>query len=194
MLAPADAATNERVLASVELTADNGYSGHGDTELDVAPSVRGEQQLLPQVTDFQNWAGQQRLPPDGRVRQASPVAAFGWKPHRRRDAAQLQRRSPQSGSVTPQLPAGFSATPASASYSGLAPGRDHEGQLHRHEHRRQSPDLQPGRHGRRLRLLHRHDRRSNDASTTKPALELVPTTTIDQAPAAPTVDGTVVAG
>ena len=101
--------------------------------------------------------------------------------------------SPQSGSVTPQLPAGFSATPASASYSGLAPGATSKVSFTVTNTDASLPTSnQGGTAGDYNYSI--VTTAGATTSTTKPALELVPTTTINQAPAAPTVDGTVSPG
>ena len=110
------------------------------------------------------------------------------EPHRRRDAAQLQRE-PAVGTVTPQLPAGFSATPASAPYSGLAPGATSKVSFTVTNTDAVAADVQPGRHGRRLQLPIVTTARSGDEHDQTGA-RAGPATTIHQAPAAPTVDGT----
>ena len=190
--APEDAATNQRVLASVELTAKNGYHGHGDTELDVAPLVRGDQQLLPQVTDFQNWATGNGFPQmEGFVK---PVLSLPSGGSRNVDVTlHNYATATQSGSVKLELPAGFSASPATASYAGLAPGATSKVSFTVTNTDASLPTSNQGG------TAGDYDytivtTAGSTTSTTKPALELVPTTTINEAPAAPTVDGTVAAG
>jgi LmbE family N-acetylglucosaminyl deacetylase len=190
--APDDATTNQRVLASVELTAKNGYRGHGDTELDVAPLVRGDQQLLPQVTDFQSWATDNGFPQmEGFVK---PVLSLPSGGSRTVDVTlHNYGSSPQSGSVKPELPAGFSASPASASYAGLAPGADSTVTFTVTNTDASLPTSNQG--GTAGDYDYAIVTTAGSAtSTTKPALELVPTTTINEAPAAPALDGTVSAG
>ncbi|MGH3505688.1 MAG: PIG-L family deacetylase, partial [Nocardioidaceae bacterium] len=119
--APSDAATNQRVLASIEMSGRRGVQGHGDVELEVVPAVRGDQELLPQVSDFQEYAVANGFPQmEGFVKPVVTVASGG---SRQVDVKLTNfSDSAQSGEVTPQLPTGFSAVPASAPYSGLAAG------------------------------------------------------------------------
>ncbi len=190
--APGDAATNERVLASVELTAKRGYSGHGDTELEVTPPVRGDQQLLPQVSDFQHWATAQGYPQmEGFVKPVLTLASGG---SRDIDVTLTNfSDTTRSGRVRMKLPAGFSAQPAAARFRRLAPGATTTVTFHVTNTDSSLPTSNAGG------TAGDYDyalvtRTGGSTSTTKPALELVPTTAIPQATTAPSVDGTVSSG
>jgi LmbE family N-acetylglucosaminyl deacetylase len=187
--APADAATNQRVLASVEMSGRDGMEGHGDTELEVVPPVRGDQELLPQVSDFQEYAIANGFPQmEGFVKPVLTVPSGGS----RDIEVNLTNFSDatQSGAVTPQVPTGFSAVPASAPYSGLAAGETATVTFTVTNTDATLPTSNAGGD-----YDYTIETTSNGASsTTRPALELVPTTTIGAAPAAPTVDGVVTDG
>jgi LmbE family N-acetylglucosaminyl deacetylase len=189
--AAADAPTNERVLVSAEVTAKGG-TGHGDTELSVVPAVRGDQQPLPQVADFEAWVDANDYPQmEGFVKPVLTLASGG---SRTVDVTLTNFSSEtQSGDLTLDLPEGFSAEPASASYSDLAAG---DQTVVSFTVTNTDPSLptsnQGGNNG-------DYDYEivttaNGTTSSTQPALELVPTTTVDGTAAAPAVDGVVSAG
>ena len=184
--APAGAATNERVRAAVRLTSKEGWRGYGDTELEVAPPVDGRQELLPQVADFQRWAaaeGYRQM--EGFVKPVLTLPSGGT-----RDVTVTLTNNGDttaSGSTRMELPAGFSATPASRDYSGLAAGASTDVTF---SVTNTDTSLQTGMQG----GDYDYDLVTTGGGVTAtetPALELVPATTVGEAPAAPTVDGTV---
>ncbi len=186
--APADAATNQRALVSVDL-ASQGRQGHGDTELEVVPAVRGDSQLLPQVADFQRYAIDNGYPQmEGFVTPVLTLASGGS----REVEVTLTNFSDatEAGEVRLELPAGFAAEPATTTYDGLAPGDTTTVSFTVTNTDASLPTSNAGgdyAYGIRTTS-------SSGSSTTTPALELVPTTTVDAAPAAPTVDGVVTPG
>lgn len=186
--APADAATNQRVLASVDL-ASRGRHGHNDTELEVVPVVRGTSELLPQVADFQQYAVANGYPQmEGFVTPVLTLTSGGS-----RDVEVTVTNfgdSTESGEVRLDVPAGFEAEPAMATYEELAAGdtttvtfgvTNTDATL--------ATSMQGGDYPYTIETTS-----SAGSSTTAAALELVPTTTIEEAAAAPTVDGVVDAG
>ncbi len=183
--APADADTNMRVLASVDLSS-SGRHGHNDTELEVVPTVRGTSELLPQVADFQQYAVANGYPQmEGFVLPVLTLASGG-----QRDVEVTVTNfgtSTEAGNVSLQLPAGFAAEPATASYAGLAAGdsttvafavTNTDATL--------ATSVQGGDYPYTIETTS-----SSGSSTTSAALELVPTTAIEEAAAAPTIDGVV---
>ena len=184
--APADAATNERVRAAVRLTSKEGWRGYGDTELEVAPPVDREQELLPQVADFQRWAeaeGYRQM--EGFVKPVLTLPSGGT----RDVTVTLTNNSDATatGSVRMELPAGFSASPSTRDYSGLAAGASTEVTF---TVTNTDTSLQTGMQG----GDYDYDLVTTGGGVTAtetPALELVPQTTVEEAPAAPTVDGRV---
>ncbi len=191
--APDDATTNQRVLASVELTNRRGRTAYGDTELEVVPAVRGDQELLPQVADFQQWATAEGFPEmEGFVKPVLTLASGGS----REVDVTLTNFSDQvqSGEVTPNLPAGFSAEPASASYDGLAPGANTTVTFTVTNTDASLPTSNQGGVAGDYDYTIETTTSDGASSTTRPALELVPTTSIEEAASAPVVDGAVGAG
>ena len=187
--APSDADTNQRVLAAIEMSGRKGMQGHGDTELEVVPTVRGDQELLPQVSDFQQYAVANGYPQmEGFVKPVLTLASGG---SREVDVKLTNfSGSAQSGAVTPQLPSGFSAVPASATYSGLAAGDTATVTFTVTNTDATLPTSNVGGdYNYPIQTT-----AGAETSTTAAALELVPTTVIGAAPAAPTVDGVVSAG
>jgi LmbE family N-acetylglucosaminyl deacetylase len=191
-----DAATNDRALVSAEVSAkgpgNSTITGHGDTELSVVPAVRGDQQPLPQVADFEAWVDANDYPQmEGFVKPVLTLPSGGS----RQVEVTLTNFSAdtQSGDVTLNLPAGFSADPASASYSDLAAGDQTVVSFTVTNTDPSLPTSNQGGNG------GDYDysivtTANGTTSSTQPALELVPTTTVDAAATAPTVDGVVSAG
>ena len=138
----------------------------------MAPLVRGDQQLLPQVTDFQNWAAGNGFPQmEGFVK---PVLSLPSGGSRTVDVTlHNYATATQSGSVKLELPAGFSASPAAASYAGLAPGATSKVSFTVTNTDASLPTSNQGGTAGDYDYTIVTDRRST-TSTTKPALELVP--------------------
>jgi LmbE family N-acetylglucosaminyl deacetylase len=194
--AASDAATNDRVLVSADVSA-NGpgnrtLTGHSDTELSVVPLVRGDQQPLPQVADFEAWVDANDYPQmEGFVKPVLTLASGG---SRTVDVTLTNfSDETQSGDVTLDLPAGFSSEPATASYSDLAAGDQTVVSFTVTNTDASLPTSNQGGNngGYDYEIVTTAD---GSQSSTQPALELVPTTTIEGAASAPTVDGVVSAG
>jgi LmbE family N-acetylglucosaminyl deacetylase len=195
MTAAADAATNDRDLVSADVRARGSarwLTGHGDTELSVVPPVRGDQQPLPQVADFEAWVDANDYPQmEGFVKPVLTLASGG---SRTVDVTLTNfSGDPQSGEVTFDLPAGFSSDPATASYSDLAAGDQTVVSFTVTNTDASLPTSNQGGNGGDYdyEIVTTAD---GTQSSTQPALELVPTTTVDNAASAPTVDGVVSAG
>jgi LmbE family N-acetylglucosaminyl deacetylase len=190
--AASDAATNDRALVSADVQA-RGHgrrlTGHGDTELSVVPAVRGDQEPLPQVADFEDWVDANDYPQmEGFVK---PVLTLPSGGSRTVDVTLTNfSDATQSGDVTLQLPDGFSADPATATYADLPAGEQTDVSFTVTNTDASLPTSNQG-----------GDAGDYDytivttagatTSETHPALELVPTTTVDEEAAAPTVDGVV---
>ena len=193
---PADATVGDRVRIAARLTSNQG-GGYSDRAVQVVPTVRASQQLLPQVADFEAWAtgtsGQPQL--SGTVTPVLPLPSGGTRDVR----VDLRNNGtvPQSGTVALELPAGFAASPASAAYGPLAAGAtasvtfsvtNTDAGLPT-SNQGGTPGAAAGDYAYTIRTTS-----AAGSSTAGAALELVPRTTIEQASAAPTVDGVDTAG
>ncbi|MEU0571946.1 sugar-binding protein, partial [Nonomuraea sp. NPDC005983] len=180
---PKDASPGVRARVAATLTTDQGR-GYTDRQVEVSPAVRGRQQLLPQVDQYEKWAADLDVPqlrglvtpvltlPSGGARQVG-VAVTNVS-----DA-------PQSGTVRLDLPAGFTADRAEASFSALAAGASTTVQF---TVTNSDASLKTSNEG--GDYAYTITTTSGDGSSvSKPALELVPKTSIPQAASAPAVDG-----
>ncbi|HYJ68806.1 MAG TPA: sugar-binding protein [Nocardioidaceae bacterium] len=183
-----DAATNNRVLVSADVTAKGG-AGHGDTELSVVPAVRGDQEPLPQVADFESWVDANAYPQmEGFVK---PVLTLPSGGSRTVDVTLTNfSDETQSGDVTLQLPDGFSSDPATATYADLGAGEQTDVTFTVTNTDASLPTSNQGGDGGDYDYTIVTTAGAT-TSETHPALELVPTTAVDEAAAAPTVDGVV---
>lgn len=173
---PAAGATG-RARISATLTSARG-TGYTDRVVEAGPAVRGTQQLLPQVAQYEKWAIPQLR---GIV---TPVLTLPSGGARKIDVAVTNAgTTPQSGTVRLDLPAGFTADRTEAPYSGLAPGATAAVPF---TVTNSDPTLKTSNEG--GDYAYTITTTGSDGShVSKPALELVPTTAIPKA--APTVDG-----
>ncbi|KQU65518.1 hypothetical protein ASD62_08595 [Phycicoccus sp. Root563] len=192
----AGAAVGDRARVAATLRSDEG-SGYSDRPVQVVAPVAGTQQLLPQVADFERWtgaaAGQPQL--SGTVSPVLTLASGGSRQVRvdlRNNSA-----SAQSGTVALALPAGFTASPGTAAYGPVAAGgtgsvtftvTNSDPSL-KTSNQGGTPAAPAGDYAYTIRTTS-----SAGSSTASAALELVPRTTIAQAPTAPSVDGVDTAG
>jgi LmbE family N-acetylglucosaminyl deacetylase len=116
---PPQNASYGRVRLAATLTTGHG-SGQTAEAVEVEPAVTAEQQPLPRVEDFDSWAAETGVPAlTGRVKHVLPLG-LGKTREVRVDVVN-QTSAAQSGTVTPALPKGFTADPASRPYQ-LAAG------------------------------------------------------------------------
>ncbi|MBT9255544.1 PIG-L family deacetylase [Phycicoccus sp. MAQZ13P-2] len=185
----ADAGQRARVAARLSTKVGSGYS---DRVVEVVPTVSARQQLLPQVADFERWAPGKADEPQlsGTVTPVLPIAS-GRSREVRVDLHNNGTR-PDAGTVALELPDGFSAEPASADYGPLAAGADGsvtftvtntDASLPT-ANQGGTPGAAAGDYAYRIVTTTRAG-----TSTAAGALEIVPTTTIEEASAAPVVDG-----
>jgi LmbE family N-acetylglucosaminyl deacetylase len=180
---PKDAAPGDRVRVAATLTTERG-SGYTDRQVEISPAVRGEQQPLAQVGQYEKWAADLDVPqlgglvtrvltlPSGGSRQVGVVVTNVS------DGA-------ESGTVRLGLPAGFTADRTEAPYSDLAAGAATTVPF---TVTNSDTSLKTANQG--GDYAYTITTTSTDGSSvTRPALELVPATTIAQAASAPTVDG-----
>ena len=187
--APADAATNKRVLVDVDVRS-GGRTGYGNQQLEVAPAVAGTQQLLPQVASFSSWAADNGVPQlRGTVKPVLTLPSGGSR-EVRVDLVN-NSESTQSGSVALKLPSGFSADAASKSYDGLAAGEKSSVTFTVTNDDDSLPTSNEGGSGGDYDYTIETTSDAGTASSAA-ALELVPTTAI--AEAAPKVDGVIDSG
>lgn len=188
---PAGAATGTRVRVAGLLTSSAG-TGYTDRQVELTPPVRVTQQPLPQVAQFDAWAqsvGVTQL--TGSVQPVLTLPSGGSRTVT--VTATNVSASPRSGIITMQLPAGFGVDRATRRFAGLAPHASTKLAFRVTNTDASLPTSNEGGvngdYGYRLVT-----RTGASVSTTTPALELVPVTTIPHAAAAPTVDGTAAPG
>ena len=184
-----DAETNKRALVSTDVSVAGGRSGYSNQQLQVAAAVTGEQQLLPRVATFHDWADETGVPQlKGTVKPVQTLPSGGSRTvtvdvHNAGDDA-------QSGDVSLDLPDGFEADQATKPYADLAAGESTTVDFEVTNTDDSLPTSNEG--GDEGDYAYSIETTSNSAtSTTEPALELVPATTIDESAAAPEVDGVI---
>ncbi|MFC6532097.1 sugar-binding protein [Nonomuraea rubra] len=148
-------------------------------------SVRGAQQPLPQVAQYEQWIAETGVPQlRGLVTPVLTLPSGGT----RQVGVQVTNVSdaPASGTVRVDLPPGFTADRTQAPYTGLAAGSTTTLPF---TVTNSDPTLETSNEG--GDYTYTLTATGPDGTTTsRPALELVPATTVPQAPAAPAVDGT----
>ncbi|RVX40262.1 GlcNAc-PI de-N-acetylase [Nonomuraea polychroma] len=174
---PAAGAAGRARIGAV-LTTERGR-GYTDRQVEAGSGVRGQQQLLPQVGQYEKWVTEVGVPqlrglvtpvltlPSGGSRQVGVVVTNVS------DAA-------RSGTVRVDLPAGFAADRTEAAYRDLAPGASVTVPF---AVTNTDTSLKTSNEGGDYAYTVTVD----GTVTGRPALELVPATTIPQAQ--PTVDG-----
>lgn len=188
----ANAPLGSNVRIGVQVSTANGMRGWNDESVRVTAPVTATQQLLPQVIQFQQWATESNVAQLSDI--VRPVLTVPSGGSRTIDVTVTNHSSTsQSGTVTPRPPTGFSMTPASAPYSSLAPGATTTVKFTVTNTDAGMPTSNQG--GENGDYLYTIDTTSSGATgTTRQAFELVPTTAIEQAQQAPTVDGVVSQG
>ncbi|SEH03294.1 GlcNAc-PI de-N-acetylase [Nonomuraea solani] len=170
---------NGRARVAAVLTTERGR-GYTDRQVEVSPPVRAAQQPLPQVAQYERWTTEVGVPqvrglvppvltlPSGGSRQVGVVVT---------NVSDAVR----SGTVRLDLPAGFTADRAEAPYSGLAAGASATVPF---TVTNSDPSLKTSNEGGDYAYTI-----TVDGATSKPALELVPATSVPEASSAPAVDG-----
>ncbi|MFI6531579.1 sugar-binding protein [Nonomuraea sp. NPDC050547] len=177
---PQGAATGQRVRLAATLATERG-SGYTDRQVEVGAAVRVTQQLLPQVGQYETWAG--GLAPQLRG-LVTPVLTLGSGGSRQIGVVVTNvSGTAQSGSVKVEPPNGFTADRVEAPYSGLAPGASVTVPF---TVTNSDPSLKTSNEGGDYAYTITATS-GEGSSVSKPALELVPATVIPAA--APTVDG-----
>lgn len=186
--APASAAGGSHVRVSADLTSRQGR-GYAARTLTVTRPVSAQQQLLPQVAQFESWTKAQNLPQlSGVVAPVLTMASGGTRtiPVTVTNATD----APQSGTVTIKPPAGFTAKATGVSY-GPIPA--HGTGTVMFTVTNTDTSLKTGAPGGDYAYTLTTTSAAG-SSTTNQALELVPSTTIPKATTAPKVDGVVSPG
>lgn len=181
--APANA-TQGRAWLSTELTS-AGRKGYAETALEVTTAVRAEQRPLPQVAEFQLWA--QRVGVPAIADSVPPVLTVPSGGSREIGVlVHNDSGTAQSGSVELVPPAGFRVDPPEQPFNSLPSGQSTTAMF---MVRNTDAGLRTGMQGGDYR--YRIITRTTDemSATTHPAWELIPSTTVMQTTAAPTVDG-----
>ncbi|MEV5890412.1 sugar-binding protein [Nonomuraea fuscirosea] len=172
-----------RARVAATLTTERG-GGYTDRQVELSPSVRGEQQPLPQVAQYREWTGEIGVPQlDGLVTPVLTLPSGG--------SGQVGvvvtnvSGATRSGTVRLTLPAGFTADRAEAPYSELAAG---ESATVPFTVTNADPALKTSNEG--GDYAYTITTTSEDGTaTSRPALELVPAATVPRAASAPAVDG-----
>ncbi|MGW5364992.1 sugar-binding protein [Actinopolymorpha pittospori] len=190
---PATGAGDTRARLEAFLTTKAG-TGYAATQVEVASEVRTEQQPLPQVASFEQWARQVGVPQlSGFVVPVLTLPSGGSRPidytvTNTTDTA-------QSGTVALDLPDGFGADAASRPFADLAPGASTKVTFTVTNTDASLPTSNEGGTDGADAGDYAYTVTTTTAagatSVAKPALELVPTTTIEAAATAPTLDGTI---
>ncbi|WP_404381486.1 PIG-L family deacetylase [Knoellia locipacati] len=189
--APADAAAGSRVRVKAFVDAAGG-TGYQDEPVLVSAPVTATQQLLPQVEQFRRWTGEVDAEALADIVRPVLTLASGGS---RTVAVVVTNHSAavQSGTVTPRPPAGFTMSPASAAYAGLAPGASTTVTFTAtNTDTSLRTSVEGGAAGDYLYTIETTS--SGATGTTQQAFELVPTAVVPQASNAPSVDGVVSAG
>ncbi|WP_063828593.1 sugar-binding protein [Actinopolymorpha alba] len=187
----ANLSTRARIGAFLTTRAGNGYTA---AQVEVAPDVRTQQRLLPQVSSFEDWAAELGA---AQLRGfVVPVLTIPSGGSRSIDYTVTNLSSEaQSGTVKLALPAGFGADVASRSFSDLAPGATTTVAFPVTNTDASLPTSNaggtPGAAAGDYAYTVTTTTTSGSVSVTRPALELVPTTTISAVAQAPTLDGVV---
>ncbi|WP_090939215.1 sugar-binding protein [Nonomuraea jiangxiensis] len=167
-----------RVRVAATLATEHGR-GYTDRQVEVSPAVRAVQQPLPQVAQYEKWTGEVGVPqlgglvtrvltlPSGGSRQVGVVVT---------NVSDTTR----SGTVAVDLPAGFTADRTEAPYRDLAAGASTTVPF---TVTNSDPTLKTSNEGGDYAYTISVD----GAVASRPALELVPATSVPQA--TPSVDG-----
>ncbi|HEX7746100.1 MAG TPA: sugar-binding protein, partial [Micromonosporaceae bacterium] len=182
-----DAGTRTRIEATLSTAAGAGYAA---TQVEVTPDVSVQQQLLPQVAEFESWA------PEVGVAQLRgfvlPVLTLGSGGSREiAYTVTNNTNTTQSGTVTLGLPAGFAADAASKPFTGLAPGGRTTVAFTVTNTDASLPTSNKGGSDGNYLYTVAATTAGGTTSVTRPALELVPTSTIQPAAQAPVLDGVI---
>ncbi|TDD24452.1 sugar-binding protein [Nonomuraea diastatica] len=186
---PPEGGAGERVRLAATLTTERGR-GYTDRQVELSPSVRGEQQPLPQVAQFAAWVAKVGVAqlrglvtpvltlPSGGSRQVGVVVT---------NLSEATR----SGTVRLDLPDGFTADRAEAAFDDLAAG---ESTTVPFTVTNSDPSLKTSNEGGDYAYTITTSTRTtatgeDGSSTSRPALELVPAVTVSRAASAPAVDG-----
>ncbi|WP_336205254.1 sugar-binding protein [Nonomuraea sp. LPB2021202275-12-8] len=179
---PQGSADRARIAATLTTERGRGYT---DRQVELSPAVRGAQQPLPQVAQYEQWTAGLGVPqlrglvtpvltlPSGGSRQVGVVVT---------NVSDATR----SGTVRLDLPAGFTADRTEAPYSGLAAG---DSTTVPFTVTNTDTSLKTSNEGGDY-AYSITTTSADGSSVSRPALELVPATAVPQAASAPAVDGT----
>ncbi|GAA2077534.1 sugar-binding protein [Actinomadura alba] len=176
-----------RVRLTGTLTTGQG-SGQTAEVVEVEPAVTAEQQPLPRVEDFDGWAAETGVPAlTGRVKHVLPLGS-GQTREIRVDLTN-QTSAARSGTVTPALPAGFSAAPASRPYELAAGAKGSVSFSVTNTDTSIPTSNQGGVNGDHDYTITTTNSSGGAPDVRKAALNLVPVASFAKAGAAPAVDG-----
>ncbi len=182
---PADAAASERVALKATLDTRTG-SGSDEAAVEVTTDVRGELAQRPEAEVFAGWTGDVDLPKLESL--IAPIASVGVG---RTQPVSVEvsndGAAAASGSVALDLADGFTASPASAPFDGLAPGATATVTFDVTNADTALPTSNRAPNGGYPFQIVTDFGSGTD--TQNAVLELVPTTEIPEVSAAPTVDG-----
>jgi LmbE family N-acetylglucosaminyl deacetylase len=178
-----------RLDATVTTRQGRGTTGRA---VEVEPPVTGVQQPLPRVSDFDAWATSEGVPQlSGRVKRVLTLASGGSRGVRV-DLADTTNQ-PHQGTVTLNLPKGFTADATSKPYA-LAAGQTGSVTFTVSDTDASLPTSNQGGNAGDYDYTITTTAQGTDTDVSNAALELVPEATIKQAGSAPSVDGKDTAG
>ena len=179
---PAQGAGGRARLAATLATERGG--GYTDRQVELGPAVRGAQQPLPQVAQYERWTGEVGVP---QLRDLVPPVLTLPSGGSRRIGVVVTNLGggTRSGTVRLDLPAGFTADRAEAPYGALAAGGSTTVPF---TVTNADPTLKTSNEGGDYPYTITTTS-ADGSSVSRPALELVPATAIPRADAAPAVDG-----
>lgn len=173
-----------RVRVAATLTTENG-GGYTDRQVEVSPPVRAAQQPLPQVAQYEEWTAEVGVPQLGGIVQ--PVLTLPSGGSREVGVVVTNVGSEtRSGTVRIDLPGGFTAERTEAPFEDLAAG---ESVTVPFKVTNSDPSLKTSNEGGDYAYTITTTIDGGGSAVTRPALELVPATTVPQAETAPAVDG-----
>ncbi|MFB9470097.1 sugar-binding protein [Nonomuraea salmonea] len=180
---PAQAAPG-RVRLAATLTTERG-GGYTDRQVEVSPPVRAAQQPLPQVAQYEKWTAEVGVPQLGGI--VPPVLTLPSGGGREVGVVVTNvSGETRSGTVRLGLPGGFTAEQTEAPFEDLAAG---ESTTVPFEVTNSDPSLKTSNEGGDYAYTITTTVDGGGSATARPALELVPATTVPQAETAPAVDG-----
>jgi len=178
---------NHKIAALVKVA---GASGYTDNVVRVISPVEGRMERWGTWAEYDQWA-ENTAPEARRLGRSQALQSIGMG-ETKTIKVRVHNWSTvaQSGDVSLTLPANYTATPASRPYSALAAGAETTVEFDVTN----TDTTLPANQVSNFTISTSHDQPSTATSTETMQMAVVPTTTIPEAAAAPTLDGVATAG